>query len=183
MGNRTHRHRVWSHQKIIVFNTHAQFGPILLPCAVTWMGSLAHAQTTQMLPRSPAFIWAYFRIDLLRMRDHPKEAPDPSHHRKSIKKHTLYWSQHKFNGKKISSGTWWQAGRVWGPSDVTPFYTADVQSRYKGFASWRTKSWALDEAIECNAWTLSWTMVWMIETETWKNCLKRKKGWLNPRSE
>ena len=73
---------------------------------------------------------------------------------------------------KISSGAWLQAGRVWGPSDVTPF-DINTQSEDRVFASWRKKLWAMDEAMECSGWNLTLTMVWLNGNQTWKRCLKR----------
>ena len=88
-GEKNTQRQSWIRIFHIVLMTHAQFGPRRLLCAVTWMGLLAHAQTAQIVPRSPAFVWAYFRVDLLRMRKPWKEAPDPSLHWKPMKKHTV----------------------------------------------------------------------------------------------
>ena len=87
------------------------------------MGSKVHAQTANCLPRSPACLWAYFRIDLLRMRKPWKVAPDPSHP-KSQEKHTLWRSTSTFFNQHIARRAWLQAGRMWRPSDVTPIFFA-----------------------------------------------------------
>ena len=41
------------------------------------------------------------------------------------------------------------------------------------FASWRQKSWALDEAILYSGWNLWMTTVWLNRFLTWQKCLKR----------
>ena len=53
------------------------------------------------------------------------------------------------------------------------------------FASWRKKSWALDEAIWYSDWNLWMTTVWLNRFWTWHWCLKNKleEGWLDPRSK
>ena len=66
-----------------------------------------------------------------------------------------------------------------------PFFCINTYDKDRGFASWRKKSWAGDEANWYNGWTLSWTMVWINGILTWKNSLKtnQKEGWLDPRSK
>ena len=84
-------------------------------------------------------------------------------------------SSHSFNDR-VKPGV--QSGRVWRPNDVTPIFCINTQNKYKVFASWRKESWAGDEAMEYNGWTLSWTMVWSNENGNWQKCLKemRRRG-------
>ena len=42
-----------------------------------------------------------------------------------------------------------------------------TQSKCKVFASWQKKSWAMDEAMEYNGWTLTLTMVWLNGNGNW----------------
>ena len=49
----------------------------------------------------------------------------------------------------------------------------NTQSKCKVFASWRKKSWAMDEAMKYNGWTLTLTMVWLNGNGNWQRCLKR----------
>ena len=107
------------------------------------------------------------------MRKPRKVAPDPSHP-KSQEKHTLWRSTSTFLINTSRGEPGWQAGRVWRPSDVTPIFCINTRNKYKVFASWRKESWAGDEAMEYNGWTLSWTMVWSNENGNWQWCLKKR---------
>ena len=113
--------------------THAQLEPKRLPCAVTWMRSWAHAQSTKRLPRSPACRWTYFRVDLLRMRKSWKVVPDPSHPQSQEKKHTRFRSTHNFlmdesRVSLVTCGTcvtpWWRHAHY-----------INMQNEYTVFAS------------------------------------------------
>ena len=105
------------------------------------------------------------------MRKRSKQAADPSHHRKSMK-NTLYGGQNHLFFIKSRMEPRLQAGRMWRPSDVTPF-DINTENEDRVFASWRKKSWAMDEAMEYNGWTLTLTMVWLNGNGNWKRCLKR----------
>ena len=117
------------------------------------------------------------------MRKPWKVAPDPSHP-KSQEKHTVWRSKSTFFNQQIANRAWWQAGRMWRPSDVTPIFCINTHNEDRVFASWRKRSWVMDEAIECSGWNLILTMVWLNGIWTWKRCLKRiRRGWLDPRSK
>ena len=65
-----------------------------------------------------------------------------------------------------------------------PFFYINTHNEDRVFASWRKRSWVMDEAIECSGWNLILTMSWLNGIWTWKRCLKRiRRGWLDPRSK
>ena len=97
-----------------------------------------------------------------------------------VNKKKLYWGQnHLFGFNRLSTVAWLQAGRVWGPSDVTPLIF-NTHSKCRVIASWRKKSWAMDEAMECNGWTLTLTMVWLNGKGVWN---ESEGGLLDTRSK
>ena len=103
-----------------------------------------------------------------------KEAPDPLHHRKSIKTHCMEIKINFFFNDNLE----WSLGYKRDVCDVQMTsrpLMINTQSKCKGFASWRKKSWAMDEAMEYNGWTLTWTMVWLNGNGNWKRCLKRNR--------
>ena len=67
-------------------------------------------------------------------------------------------SSHSFNDRVKP---WVQAGRVWRPSDVTPIFCINTHNEDRVFASWRKRSWVMDEAIWYSGWNLILTMVWL----------------------
>ena len=84
----------------------------------------------------------------------------------------------------IPRRTWVQAGRVWGPSDVTPmvFYNFNTWTEEKVFASWLKRSYVWVEATEYNGWIRWKTRAWSGVNQYEKKCL-RKKQCLEPRSK
>ena len=122
------------------------------------VGTCADRQTTPQVPRIPMSTFPRRpTAHAQTLKTSPRPLASPEVHGKT---HCIEVKINFFN-QQIASGTWWQAGRVWRPSDVTPIFYINTHNEDRVFASWRKKSWAMDEAIECSGWTLTWTMVWL----------------------
>ena len=97
------------------------------------------------------------------MRKPRKVAPDPSHP-KSQEKHTLWRSTSTFlintsrgePGYKRDVCDAQVTSRQW----FIQFFNIENKGK-KGIASWRKESWGMYEAMACNGWTLTVTMVWL----------------------
>ena len=114
------------------------------------------------------------------MKSSPRPLASPE-----VKKNTLYGGQNQLfliNKSGIEPGDKRDVCDVRVTS--RPFFYINTQNKDRVFASWRKRSWAMDEAIECSGWNLTLTMVWLNGIWTWKRCLKRiRRGWLDPRSK
>ena len=115
-----------------------------------------------------------------------KSSPRPLTSQKSRKTHSCRVKKIIFLwfNEKNKSRTWLTSGTC-----VTSKWrhALDINEWTKEmvFASWKKKSWALDEAngySGCNLWM---TMVWLKGNLTQQRCLKtnQKEGWLDPRSK
>ena len=133
------------------------------------VGTCADRQTTPQVPRIPVSLFPRRpTAHAQTMKSSPRPLASQSQ-----EKHTLWRSTSTFFNQHIARRAWLKVGRVWRPSDVTPIFCINTQNEYKVFASWRKESWAGDEAMQYNGWTLSWTMVWSNENGNWQKCLKR----------
>ena len=123
------------------------------------VGTCADRQTTPQVPRIPM---STFPRRPTAHAQTMKSSPRPLASQKSRKTHCCRVKNHFlwFN-EKTNLEPGWQAGRVWRPSDVTPIFYINTHDEDRVFASWRKKSWVMDEAIECSGWNLTWTMVWL----------------------